>query len=71
MLFGIDWLPLLGLFVFLAKTAIFTLLVLLVWFTLPRLRPDQVLTLGWKVLFPIALLNLVVTAAVVYYLGGL
>lgn len=68
---GYDLLPLLGLFVFLAKTAIFTLLVLLVWFTLPRLRPDQVLTLGWKVLFPLSLLNLVVTASVVYYLGGL
>jgi NADH-quinone oxidoreductase subunit H len=68
---GIDLLPLVGIFVFLAKTAIFTLLVLITWFTLPRLRPDQVLTLGWKVLFPLSLLNLVVTAAVVYTLGGI
>ena len=30
---------------------------------------DQFLTLGWKVLFPLSLLNLVVTAGVVYYLG--
>lgn len=68
---GIDLLPLVSILVFLAKVAIFTLFTLLVWFTLPRLRPDQFLTLGWKVLFPLALLNLVVTAGVVYFLGGL
>ena len=62
---------LLGILVFLMKTAVFTLLTLLVWFTLPRLRPDQFLNLGWKVLFPLSLLNLVATAAVVYYLGGI
>ena len=69
-LFGIDWLPLLGIPVFLAKVAVFTLLVLVTWFTLPRLRPDQFLTIGWKVLFPLSLLNLVVTAGIVYYVGG-
>jgi NADH:ubiquinone oxidoreductase subunit H len=66
---GIELLPLVGIFVFLAKTVILTSMVLMTWFTLPRLRPDQFLTLGWKVLFPLSLLNLVVTAAVVYYLG--
>jgi NADH:ubiquinone oxidoreductase subunit H len=63
--------PLAGFLVFMAKTAIFTLLVLLTWFTLPRLRPDQFLTIGWKVLFPLSLLNLVVTAGIAYYLGGM
>jgi NADH-quinone oxidoreductase subunit H len=67
---NVDLLPLVGIFVFLAKTTIMTLFVLITWFTLPRLRPDQFLTLGWKVLFPLALVNLVVTAGVVYYLGG-
>jgi NADH:ubiquinone oxidoreductase subunit H len=69
-LFGIDWLPLVGIVVFLAKTSIFTLLVLLTMFTLPRLRPDQFLGIGWKVLFPLALVNLVATAAIVYAIGG-
>ena len=69
-LFGIDWMPLLSIGVFLAKVAIFTLLVLITMFTLPRLRPDQFLTIGWKVLFPLSLVNLVVTAGIVYWLGG-
>jgi NADH-quinone oxidoreductase subunit H len=67
---GIDFLPLLSVLVFLGKTAIFTVMTLLVWFTLPRLRPDQFLNLGWKVLFPLSLLNLVATAAVVYFLNA-
>lgn len=39
----------------------------LIWLrgTLPRLRYDQLMAFGWKVLFPLALLNTMVTAAFV------
>jgi NADH:ubiquinone oxidoreductase subunit H len=35
----------------------------------PRLRPDQLMALGWKGLLPLSLLNLLLTAGLVLALG--
>jgi NADH-quinone oxidoreductase subunit H len=37
--------------------------------TMPRLRYDQIMRFGWKVLIPLALLNLVITAAAISLKG--
>ena len=37
--------------------------------SLPRLRPDQLMTLGWKVLLPLTLVNLLITGGVLLALG--
>ena len=46
---------------------ILVLIVLFIWVraTLPRLRYDQLMSLGWKVLLPLATLNVLVTAVLV------
>ncbi|MDX1602142.1 MAG: NADH-quinone oxidoreductase subunit NuoH [Salinimicrobium sediminis] len=65
--FGItESLPWMGLFWFLVKT--FVLVFLMMWFrwTFPRLRVDQLLTLEWKYLLPINLVNLVLMAVIVW-----
>jgi NADH-quinone oxidoreductase subunit H len=50
---------------FLLKTLGFIALIFLIRATFPRLRFDQFLSFGWKVMMPLVLLNLLATAAVV------
>jgi NADH-quinone oxidoreductase subunit H len=61
-----PWLP--GPIWFLIK--LFALLFLFIWMrtTLPRLRYDQLMRFGWKVLLPLATINAVVTAILVVWL---
>jgi NADH-quinone oxidoreductase subunit H len=52
-------------FVVLAKMSLVTFLFIWVRATLPRLRYDQLMSFGWKVLLPLATLNALVTAVLV------
>jgi NADH-quinone oxidoreductase subunit H len=56
------WTSLCGPLIFSAKVFTVLLLYIQVRWTLPRFRFDQLMTLGWKRLIPLALVNLVATA---------
>ena len=58
-----PWLPPLAWF--LIKVFAFLCFFILLRASLPRLRFDQLMSLGWKVMFPLALANLLVTGAIV------
>nr|YP_010119531.1 NADH-plastoquinone oxidoreductase subunit 1 [Sophora moorcroftiana]QRB68821.1 NADH-plastoquinone oxidoreductase subunit 1 [Sophora moorcroftiana]UEN67198.1 NADH-plastoquinone oxidoreductase subunit 1 [Sophora moorcroftiana]UQJ77187.1 NADH-plastoquinone oxidoreductase subunit 1 [Sophora sp. ND-2022] len=52
-----------GIFITLAKTYLFVFVSITTRWTLPRLRMDQLLNLGWKFLLPISLGNLLLTTS--------
>jgi len=51
----------------LAKIGFFMWVFVWVRWTLPRFRYDQLMKLGWKVLFPLAILNVIFTMLVSYF----
>lgn len=59
----------LGVLAFLVKAGFFLFLFIWVRWTLPRLRFDQLMRIGWKVMLPIALINLLVTGAWIAFTG--
>jgi NADH-quinone oxidoreductase subunit H len=52
-----------------SKIAFFMFLFVWIRWTLPRFRFDQLMDLGWKILFPLSLINLVGVTIAVYFLN--
>lgn len=55
-------------FWFFFKTGLFICFFVLVRASLPRPRYDQLMNLGWKILLPIVIINLLVTGAVIIFM---
>lgn len=55
---------LIGHLILMAKVVFFCVLQIVIRWTLPRFRYDQLMNLGWKILLPISLVNLVVAAVI-------
>ncbi|SDJ37349.1 NADH-quinone oxidoreductase subunit H [Pedobacter sp. ok626] len=76
---GMDWVlantgpvigPLIGVGVFFIKIFAFIFFFMWVRWTIPRFRYDQLMHLGWKVLIPLAIANIVVTSVVIAVIEG-
>jgi NADH-quinone oxidoreductase subunit H len=55
---------------FFVKLGVLVFFFIWVRWTYPRLRYDQLMSFGWKVLLPVALLNVLVTGAAAYWVGA-
>ncbi|HAM41968.1 MAG TPA: NADH-quinone oxidoreductase subunit H [Candidatus Omnitrophica bacterium] len=62
--FSLNVMALLGVAAFTLKVAFFLWLFMAIRWTLPRFRYDQLMRLGWKVLFPLSIANIGITGIV-------
>jgi NADH-quinone oxidoreductase subunit H len=67
---GPFWSESIGWIWFLLKVAVILFFYVWMRWTLPRYRYDQLMRFGWKILLPLAVVNLLVTAAGVLYFGA-
>lgn len=58
---------LLGVIALMAKVVFFIFLFMWVRWTIPRFRYDQLMHLGWRILIPLALFNMLVTGGLILY----
>ncbi|MDQ2715952.1 MAG: NADH-quinone oxidoreductase subunit NuoH [Chloroflexota bacterium] len=63
--FGLERIPGVSILIFLVKVAFFLFIFIWLRATLPRIRYDRLMRLGWQLLLPLAVLNVVITATVV------
>jgi NADH-quinone oxidoreductase subunit H len=56
-----------GITALMAKVVFFLFLFMWVRWTIPRFRYDQLMNLGWKILIPLALINMLLTGGAVLY----
>jgi len=77
---GMDWVneltgptigPLIGMGVLFLKIFAFIFFFMWVRWTVPRFRYDQLMNLGWKILIPLAIANIVITGIVITFVDKL
>jgi NADH-quinone oxidoreductase subunit H len=67
---GINIGALLGFFTLFAKICFFIFFYMWVRWTIPRFRYDQLMHLGWKILIPLAVINIIITGIVMVLFGN-
>ncbi len=64
----VGWIP--GVIWYLIKVAVLIFVMMWVRWTLPRLRYDRLMNLGWKMLLPLGLVNIMITGTLVALRAG-
>ena len=64
---GTNWLAFWHILMLLFKVACFLFFFMWVRWTIPRFRYDQLMNLGWKILIPLSLFNMLVTGAIILF----
>ncbi len=62
---GVNTANVIGMVVLFAKICFFIFFYMWIRWTIPRFRYDQLMNLGWKMLIPLAIVNIVITGAVI------
>lgn len=62
---GVNFANLLGIAVLFAKICFFIFFYMWVRWTIPRFRYDQLMNLGWRILIPLSIVNIVITGVVI------
>lgn len=62
-----NWMALFGVLMLMLKVCFFIFLFMWVRWTIPRFRYDQLMYLGWRILIPLALFNMLATGGVILY----
>ena len=63
------WVGLISFAVLMAKAVFFIFMFMWIRWTIPRFRFDQLMHLGWRILIPLALINMLITAVVILLLN--
>ncbi len=65
-----NMLTMLGTLIFFGKIFFFIFFFMWIRWTIPRFRYDQLMHLGWRIMIPLALVNILLTAGVVLWKNG-
>ncbi|MBA4311121.1 MAG: NADH-quinone oxidoreductase subunit NuoH [Chlorobiaceae bacterium] len=67
--FSDFWIGIIQVFGFLTKVILFVSFFIIIRWTIPRFRYDQLMNLGWKFMLPVSILNLLITGLVILLLS--
>ena len=62
-----NWMAIFGVMILMLKVCFFIFLFMWVRWTIPRFRYDQLMHMGWRILIPLALFNMLATGGLILY----